>query len=377
VALSIIHETLISAREVEAELQALTSPRKSAARNLLSLGASLLLFVLFLSVNTGLSGILILIVVLLIHELGHLVSMKLLGYRDVQMFFIPFFGAAVSGFETNPSGTRRAIVSLLGPAPGIAIGIACAVLFHSTGREFFMHSARVFLLLNTFNLLPVVPLDGGRYLEAVLFSRSPMLRALSDSVAGLALALIAFTTRSVLFGIIAFFVLRSVRLTYFSSKLAGQIKQELAEQEAGEPGSAEPRAVHDRIPSHYIERLIPLVEHRLPEQSRTPKGIAASLWSVWNMVWFRPPSMVSSMFLLLLYLACLGTGIVATIGAEVSFRPRQAAEASSIPVPGSERPGRLDSPSAPESVLSHTDWTRRALVHDCAAGQSEALGRRG
>ena len=42
---------------------------------------------------------------------------------------------------------------------------------------------------------------------------------------------------------------------------------------------------------------------------------------------------LSSMCLLLLYLACLGTGIFATIAAEVSFRPRQAAEASSIPAP--------------------------------------------
>lgn len=35
--------------------------------------------------------------VLLFHELGHYVAMRLFGYRDVRMFFVPFFGAAVSG----------------------------------------------------------------------------------------------------------------------------------------------------------------------------------------------------------------------------------------------------------------------------------------
>jgi len=52
--------------------------------------------------------------------------MKLFGYRDVQMFFIPMLGAAVSGVESNPSSVRKAIVSLLGPLPGIIIGIISA-----------------------------------------------------------------------------------------------------------------------------------------------------------------------------------------------------------------------------------------------------------
>jgi len=39
--------------------------------------------------------------VLFFHELGHYVGMRIFGYRNVRMFFIPLFGAAVSGQKTT------------------------------------------------------------------------------------------------------------------------------------------------------------------------------------------------------------------------------------------------------------------------------------
>ena len=89
---SILRETNVSLYEVEAELQSLASPKKSAARNLVIVVGSLLLFIAIGAVNVDFLGILVVAIVLLIHELGHLIAMKLFGYRDVQMFFIPLFG---------------------------------------------------------------------------------------------------------------------------------------------------------------------------------------------------------------------------------------------------------------------------------------------
>jgi Zn-dependent protease len=129
-------------------------------------------------------GILVLVAVLLFHELGRLAAMKVFGYRDVQMLFIPLTGAAVSGRETNPSRGTRVIVSLCGPVPGIVVGLFCTILFMATGRSGFVDAARAFLVLNTFNLLPLVPFDGGHCVEAILFSRTPVLRAVSTVVAG-------------------------------------------------------------------------------------------------------------------------------------------------------------------------------------------------
>ncbi len=319
---SVLHGNAALARDVADELEAMTSPQKTAARNALIVVGSLLLFVL-LAWGTEPAALLLLVVALLIHELGHLIAMKAFGYRDVQLFFIPFFGAAVAGLETNPSGTRRAIVSLSGPFPGIVIGIVCTLLFHATGMEWFKHGARMFLLLNAFNLLPFVPLDGGRYLEAVLFARRPILRALSDVLAVVALAALAYLLRSIVLGFVAFVVLRSVRLTYFQTKVARDIKRDLSAEAVTQAVTLEsagtPSVARDRIPADYVERLIPLVELHLPEAARTPKAIAATLRNIWNLVWFTPPSARAAAGLVVVYLVCLITGIVATLIAELSF----------------------------------------------------------
>ena len=61
------------------------------------------------------ADLLILILVLLVHEVGHYAGMRRFGYRNVQMFFIPLFGAAVSGHGIRASVTEHAAVLLLGP----------------------------------------------------------------------------------------------------------------------------------------------------------------------------------------------------------------------------------------------------------------------
>jgi hypothetical protein len=63
-----------------------------------------------------------LLVVLLIHELGHFFAMKLFNYNNVKLFFIPLLGAYVSGKKTIISQRQMSIVILAGPLPGIIIG---------------------------------------------------------------------------------------------------------------------------------------------------------------------------------------------------------------------------------------------------------------
>jgi Zn-dependent protease len=307
------------AREVEEELQAMESSAKRPMRSFLLLLASLVFFIGFQLVSTSVSGVLMLIVVLLVHECGHWIAMKLSGYRDVQMFFIPLFGAAVSGAETVPSGTRRAVVALAGPVPGIALGLLCAVLFQSTGQHLLRESARTFLILNTFNLLPFIPLDGGHFMEAVVFSRHPILKAAFSLIAGIALALVAWTAASGVFGVLAFLIFRSIPFTYSSGRLARDLKEELDRQGEAPIGLTSSGGA-GRIPAEFIERLIPFLELYIPDAHRTPRGVAAALRNIWNMVWFRPPSVIASVGLLIAYVTCLGLGVVATFGVEMMFR---------------------------------------------------------
>jgi hypothetical protein len=60
------------------------------------------------------------------HELGHLAGMWIFGYRDLQILFIPAFGAMTTGIKTQAPPWQRAVVAFLGSMPGLIL--SCALL---------------------------------------------------------------------------------------------------------------------------------------------------------------------------------------------------------------------------------------------------------
>lgn len=161
---------------VLAELERLQTSKSNLASTLLILFVSVALFVA-MSRNMGsmfnsweMVGLLV--GVLFFHELGHYVAMKALGYQNLKMFFIPMFGAAVSGTNYSAPGWKRVVVSLAGPVPGIIVGAVlgiCTVV--SPGNQWVLKSAILLLVLNVFNLIPILPLDGGHVARTLLFAR--------------------------------------------------------------------------------------------------------------------------------------------------------------------------------------------------------------
>src|SRR5262249_8211954 len=133
----------------------------------------------------------LLVGVLLFHELGHFVGMRLFGYRNVRMFFIPFFGAAASGTKQAAPAWQRVVVLLLGPLPGIFLGLLQMLALRPT-FDTVLGMLVVFLVaVNAFNLLPVVPLDGGRIFDVLLLQGRPILAALFWAAAALAIGALA------------------------------------------------------------------------------------------------------------------------------------------------------------------------------------------
>ena len=114
-----------------------------------------------------------LIVVLLIHEAGHYVAMRALNYRNLRILLIPLFGAAVVGHNYNVAGWKKAIVSLAGPVPGIALGIGLGITAAIYELSALRGLASLMLFINVLNLLPFLPLDGGVLLHATVFCRHP------------------------------------------------------------------------------------------------------------------------------------------------------------------------------------------------------------
>ncbi len=128
---------------------------------------SMALFSLFFGLWLGWSLVPLLIGVLLFHELGHFVAMHLVGYKELSVFFIPGLGAAVSGHAENVGVWKRIFVFLAGPLPGILV--AFLLMFLVPEREQWLESTILFMIiLNWFNLLPFMPLDGGQVINSLL-----------------------------------------------------------------------------------------------------------------------------------------------------------------------------------------------------------------
>ncbi|AKJ30213.1 hypothetical protein AAW51_3522 [Caldimonas brevitalea] len=130
-----------------------------------------------------------LVAVLLVHELGHALAMRVLGWKDMSMFFVPFVGAVVTGRTGEVPAWKQTLVLLAGPLPGLLAGSA-ALLYPPDGAAalpWWDEVAFLAVTVNLFNLLPITPLDGGRLVEIALFSRWPRLRLVfaAISVAGL------------------------------------------------------------------------------------------------------------------------------------------------------------------------------------------------
>ncbi len=107
------------------------------------------------------------VLLLLVHEYGHVLQLRREGIKATAPMFIPFLGAFVGMKEMPKDAAAEARVGLAGPVLG---SLACLVpvgLYLVTGNELFQALAFVGFFLNLFNLLPVLPLDGGRAMAAL------------------------------------------------------------------------------------------------------------------------------------------------------------------------------------------------------------------
>ncbi|MEX2252701.1 MAG: site-2 protease family protein [Thermoleophilaceae bacterium] len=107
------------------------------------------------------------VLLLLIHEVGHVIQLRREGIEASAPMFIPFLGAAIAAKSLGKDAAAEARVGLAGPILG-SLGCLIPVgLYLLTGDELFKALAFVGFFLNLFNLLPVLPLDGGRAMAAL------------------------------------------------------------------------------------------------------------------------------------------------------------------------------------------------------------------
>lgn len=111
-----------------------------------------------------------LIFCLVVHEYGHIRAMKYFGMKTKGIYLIPFFGgAAVSDAKLN-TRWQEVVISIMGPTWGLALSCMALIGWWVTGETWLAALAGFNALLNLFNLLPILPLDGGHILKSITFS---------------------------------------------------------------------------------------------------------------------------------------------------------------------------------------------------------------
>jgi Zn-dependent protease len=300
-------------QEILTEIDKQQSKQKSWVKNILVLAISLYIFFQLGFFEGGLQSVVMLIVVLLIHETGHLIGMRLFGYTNVQMFFIPFFGAAVSGESRNVATYKKAFISLLGPMPGIIIGCVLMFMYATTGRNDYLNTAGMFLIINCFNLLPFFPLDGGRFLYLVIFSRNRFLELCFKIFAALALMLVGYALGAWLLALLGLFGLLAVKLPFRLSKIAKHVRQSPAHIDSlSHPDNADPD--RQKVPLPIAKVIIDSVYEYFPPPLEI-STVALHTKEIWEKVCFRPSGVFSTIVLLIVYLFAFCLPPVALFGA--------------------------------------------------------------
>ena len=138
----------------------------------------------------SITGTIILFLSVLLHELSHSIVAISYGIRVRQIMLFIFGG--VSDIEEEPKEFKKEFkMAIVGPAVSLALSAIFAVFwwftsipitssspdnFYNTAlimiNGIFFYSAFLNLILGIFNLVPAFPMDGGRILRSLLFSRN-------------------------------------------------------------------------------------------------------------------------------------------------------------------------------------------------------------
>jgi len=108
-----------------------------------------------------------LVLLIFVHEMGHVIALRREGVKASAPMFIPFLGAVITSRSLGDNALAEARVGLAGPILGSIGALVPLIIYHITGNELWRALAFFGFYLNLFNLIPLSPLDGGRAMAAM------------------------------------------------------------------------------------------------------------------------------------------------------------------------------------------------------------------
>jgi Zn-dependent protease len=134
---------------------------------LLKMGGSMIIAFAFYAVEFGWRFAVGFILLIFIHEMGHIIAARAVGLKVSLPLFIPFFGAVIMMREMPRNAWIEAIIGIGGPLLGSLGALGATACYFITGHQIFLALGYIGFFLNLFNLIPIVPLDGGRIVSAI------------------------------------------------------------------------------------------------------------------------------------------------------------------------------------------------------------------
>ena len=133
------------------------------------LGISVPVYAYFYGISFALAGIILLS--LCIHECGHIMAVKKYDAPYHGVYFIPLVGAIVRSNNRHLDQAERAMVFLMGPIFGLVMVVMLFVAYMYTKIPLIADAVVWVGVINTLNLLPLWPLDGGKVVLEVMPQR--------------------------------------------------------------------------------------------------------------------------------------------------------------------------------------------------------------
>ncbi|HEX7000152.1 MAG TPA: site-2 protease family protein [Trueperaceae bacterium] len=195
-----------------------------------------------------------------LHELGHAVTARLYGVQTLEIRL--WFLGGVAQFKDLPRRRgAEAIVAVAGPVTSVVLALLLWALLPrvelgATASTIVAYLAATNAMLAVFNLLPAIPLDGGRVLRSLLALLMPRLRATQVAVAvsaGIAavLGFYGVVSGQLFLIVLAFFVYEAGR----SEAQAAALEHALAGQTAEDLMTPAPQAVDPDMTLGQFVRL--------------------------------------------------------------------------------------------------------------------------
>jgi Zn-dependent protease len=181
-------------------------------RRIVQLLGTIAFFIVLFGRDQPLQTALTVIFLAALHEAGHWLPMRLFRYRGAAPVFIPFTGATERARKLHAPAWQQLVVLLGGPLPGLIAGLATLGYgyFAPDTPLWLIDAAGMAVALNALHLLPVLPMDGGKIIDLLVFRDLPLLRPF-------------FTVTATLSAFAAALVLKSRVLRYIAMAMFGGV----------------------------------------------------------------------------------------------------------------------------------------------------------